>query len=643
MIKIKLVVPRKGYIKHAFERFEEFNRLEEREEHHHEETVEFELEEVVVAADKVAKLELDADVIISRGLMTKLLKEHNEFMPIVDIPVQGIDLIRCLSDCKARFGRKKVAVIGALNMIYGVENLADIVDLPIQSYILEDIEKSASLVDLAASEGCEIVVSGLSTTEYAEATGLGAAIVETGKESFRQALIEAKRLALVSLREQEKAERYQTILNHAYEGVIAIDLKGQISVFNTAAREILSISQKSLIDHSIYEVLQKGKFRDLLLSEGDYREEIVSYQSIQLSVKKVSNFLKGKKVGNMMAFQDVTGIQEMEGKIRKKIHSRGHVAKYTFEDILFRSTEIEKTIETAKRYSEVDSNILIIGETGTGKEIFAQSIHNHSKRRNNPFVAINCAALPEDLLESELFGYAEGAFTGAMKGGKQGFFELAHRGTIFLDEIGEISAKLQSRLLRVLQEREIMRIGDDKIIPVDVRIIAATNKNLIHMVKKGDFREDLYYRLSVLDLHLPPLRERRADIPVLVNAFISKAFPGQSQVMITDAASQKLSEASWEGNVRQLQNFCERLTVLCKGRVIDVYDIEKYLLGVQEERAHPSQQEKETVARGSHISERERILQVLKSCHYSKGKAADELGMSRTTLWRKIKEWGIET
>lgn len=640
LIKIKLVVPRKGYIKEAFERFEEFNRLEEIE-NKQEESIEFALEEVVVAADKIAELELDADVIISRGLMTKLLKEHNEFMPIVDIPVQGIDLIRCLSDCKARFGRKKVAVIGALNMIYGVENLADIVDLPIQSYILEDIEKSASLVDLAAREGCEIVVSGLSTTNHAKEIGLGTAIVETGKESFRQALIEAKRLALVSLREQEKAQRYQTILNYAYEGVVAIDLKGKVSVFNTAAREILSISEDSLVGQSIYEILKRGKFRDLLLSDGDYREEIVSYQSIQLSVKKVGTFLKGKKVGNMVAFQDVTGIQEMEEKIRKKIHSRGHVAKYTFADILFCSDVIDKTIETAKRYSEVDSNILIIGETGTGKEIFAQSTHNHSKRKSHPFVAINCAALPEDLLESELFGYAEGAFTGAMKGGKQGFFELAHRGTIFLDEIGEISSKLQSRLLRVLQEREIMRIGDDKIIPVDVRIIAATNKNLSQMVKDGSFREDLYYRLSVLDLHLPPLRERREDIPVLAKAFLSKAFPGQAEM--TDAASLKLSKADWEGNVRQLQNFCERLTVLCKGKVIDIYDVEQHLPNIHEEKERVVQEKEAKQTFAANMSERERVIQVLESCHYNKGKAADELGMSRTTLWRKMKDWKIET
>jgi PAS domain S-box-containing protein len=643
LIKIKLVVPRKGYITDAFERFEEFNKLEESENNDNG-SVKFVLEEVVEDADKIGKLKLDADVIISRGLITKLLKECNEFIPIVDIPVQGIDLIRSLYDCKARFGSKKVAVIGALNMIYGVENLSDIVDLPIQSYILNDIESSVSLVDLAARDGCEVVLSGLSTCKYAEEIGLGAILVDTGKESFRQALIEAKRVALVSRREQEKTKRYQTILNYAYEGVIAIDLKGQISVFNTAAQEILAISKGSLIGNSVYNIIKPGKFRNMLLSDDEYEKDIVAYQSIQLSVKKVGIFLKGKKVGDMVAFQDVTRIQEMEGKFFRKLHSRGHVAKYTFDDILYRSSVIKMKIETAQRYSEVDSNILIIGETGTGKEIFAQSIHNHSNRKNNPFVAINCAALPENLLESELFGYAEGAFTGAMKGGKQGFFELAHRGTIFLDEIGEISPKMQSRLLRVLQEREIMRIGDDKVIPVDVRIVSATNKDLMQMVKSNDFREDLYYRLSVLDLVLPPLRERREDIPLLVNAFIRKGHSEQKQIKITETAMKKLSEGNWEGNIRQLQNFCERLCALYKNKIIDVYDIEMYFPNKSNKKILFSEQNEEMdMSPGIHLSERERIVQTLIKVNFNKGKAAFELGMSRTTLWRKMKNLNIET
>lgn len=181
---------------------------------------------------------------------------------------------------------------------------------------------------------------------------------------------------------------------------------------------------------------------------------------------------------------------------------------------------MDSVISDAINFSYSDSNILIYGETGTGKELFAQSIHNSSTRRNNPFVAINCSALPENLLESELFGYVEGAFTGAAKGGKMGFFEMAHKGTIFLDEIGDISPKLQSRLLRVLQEKEIIRLGNDTVIPIDVRVISATNKNLKEAVAAGEFRQDLLYRLDVLELNLPPLRKRGADISLLLTHYI---------------------------------------------------------------------------------------------------------------------------
>lgn len=213
-----------------------------------------------------------------------------------------------------------------------------------------------------------------------------------------------------------------------------------------------------------------------------------------------------------------------------------------------------------------------------------------------------------------------------------------------MDEIGEISPKMQSRLLRVLQEREIMRIGDDKVIPVDVRIVSATNKDLMQMVKSNDFREDLYYRLSVLDLVLPPLRERTEDIPLLVNAFIRKGHSDQKQIKITETAMKKLSEGNWEGNIRQLQNFCERLCALYKNKIIDVYDIEMYFPNKSNKKILLSEQNEEMdISPGIHLSERERILQTLMKVNFNKGKAAFELGMSRTTLWRKMKNLNIET
>jgi transcriptional regulator with PAS, ATPase and Fis domain len=345
-------------------------------------------------------------------------------------------------------------------------------------------------------------------------------------------------------------------------------------------------------------------------------------------------------VGNMVTFQDVTRIKDMEIQIRKKMHLRGHVAKHFFEDILHQSAAIKRTIETAKKFSETDFNVFIVGETGTGKEMFAQSIHNHSNRKNGPFVAINCAALPENLLESELFGYVEGAFTGAMKGGKQGYFELAHGGTIFLDEIGEISSQLQSRLLRVLQEREINRIGADKIIPIDVRVLSATNKDLLQLVKNGDFREDLYYRLDVLKLTLPPLRQRREDISLLIDAFIQEGLSPAQQFTITEAAREALSELTWEGNIRQLKNFCDRLVVLSNNNLIDLIDVQRWIEGamqVEQERNEKIYSDKR------YPSEREKILGILERTRYNKMKTANELGISRTTLWRKLKELNIET
>lgn len=225
---------------------------------------------------------------------------------------------------------------------------------------------------------------------------------------------------------------------------------------------------------------------------------------------------------------------------------------------------MDSVISDAMTYSYSDSNILICGETGTGKELFAQSIHNSSPRKNHPFVAINCSALPENLLESELFGYVEGAFTGASKGGKMGFFELAHKGTIFLDEIGDVSPNLQSRLLRVLQEREVVRLGSDTVIPVDVRVISATNKNLKEEVANGRFRQDLLYRLDVLELNLPPLRNREQDALFLLSQLISYEHERTGCILtgLSEEGASLITQYPWPGNIREMRNFCQRLSIL---------------------------------------------------------------------------------
>ncbi|MCG8515916.1 MAG: sigma 54-interacting transcriptional regulator, partial [Halanaerobiales bacterium] len=322
--------------------------------------------------------------------------------------------------------------------------------------------------------------------------------------------------------EQEKTQRYRTILDYSYEGIIALDQCNHITVCNSEAKKTLDILKKDVIGKKIHNLIDDEKLKNMMINENAFYDEVMPYHDIKIMMKKVPIMVKGEKVGSVINLQDITGIQDMEGKIRKKIYTRGHIAKHTFDDLIAKSDAMIETIEVLKKFSQVDSDVLIIGDSGTGKEICAQSIHNCSDRRKGPFVAVNCAAIPGNLLESELFGYVGGAFTGASKEGKPGFFELAHNGTIFLDEIAEMPINLQVRLLRVLQEREVIRIGDDKVMPINVRVIAATNKDLYQYVEENKFREDLYYRLDVLTIYIPSLSERGNDVILIAEHYIKK-------------------------------------------------------------------------------------------------------------------------
>ena len=296
----------------------------------------------------------------------------------------------------------------------------------------------------------------------------------------------------------------------SHDGIIATNEENRISLFNPEAEKIF---------HRIkYEVLGK-KLEDICssINEKKLNEEeelLINIYNKQYLIKKSSIYVKDVNKGSIYSLQNISEMQKLERNIRKKLSSKGLVAKYSLEDTIGKSPACVKMKNKAKKYALTNSTILITGESGTGKEMLVQGIHNISDRAQGPFVALNCAALPENLLESELFGYVDGAFTGAKRGGRQGMFELAHGGTLFLDEMGEMPLSLQSRILRVLQEREVMPLGGESIIPIDVRIIAATNQNLSKMVEEGKFRSDLYYRLNILRIHMPTLAERKEDIPV---------------------------------------------------------------------------------------------------------------------------------
>lgn len=343
--------------------------------------------------------------------------------------------------------------------------------------------------------------------------------------------------------------------------------------------------------------------------------------------------------GIVILMTDITQVQKLEEQIRRTLSEKGLRAKYTFDDILHESRIMDTTIETAKRYAVSESNVILVGETGTGKELFAQSIHNASNRRQGPFVAINCAALPENLLESELFGYVEGAFTGTAKGGKMGLFEQAHGGTLFLDEIGEISMSIQTKLLRVLQEREIRRIGDNKVISVDVRIISATNKSIHKLADRGLFRRDLVYRLDVLRIFLPPLRERERDIQILFLQLLKQLGKEQNRPVpgIRPGALEILGDYPFVGNVRELRNVVERVCALSGGSVITRADL---AAAVDPPDLEPDDQ-KESREDLYLPDEKTMIQQALAQCRGNQTRAARMLGIDRSTLWRKMKKYGM--
>jgi len=340
--------------------------------------------------------------------------------------------------------------------------------------------------------------------------------------------------------------------------------------------------------------------------------------------------------------EDILNIRGKAGANQKVLRQKGFVARYQFTDIVGTSEAILKVVRKAKSFGRTDSTVLITGESGTGKEIFANSIHNISSRRNGPFVAVNCATIPENLLESELFGYEEGAFTGAKKGGRAGLFEMADKGTIFLDEISEIPLATQAQLLRVLQEKVIRRVGGNKIIPVDVRVIAATNADLLRMIQDGQFRSDLYYRLNVLNLQIPPLRERKEDIPPLVEHCIQKCRKYGQEIKIPELFMAKLQNYPWPGNIRELENFVEKFIVLYENENDGFYLLEE----LYHDLFHFNQGFSNNSAPDAVTVEIDTLknmeLQIIKKLcaqpHLDKTALARKLGISRSNLWSKLKE-----
>ena len=432
-------------------------------------------------------------------------------------------------------------------------------------------------------------------------------------------------------------KKLEILLNNMNKAIVSIDKKGNIDKYNVKFRDIFNIEDKKLEKGNIFQLLdfiKKPSVKDF----EKYKTGTFYYKKQNRNFKgiyNISEIVVNKKLkGYVIDFIENKEAIKNYNKINKDY-------KITLDNIISTSEIMEHTKQKALIASKSNSTVLITGESGTGKELFARAIHNHSDRSDYPFVAVNCAAIPDNLLESELFGYEEGAFTGAKKGGKLGKFEIAQKGTIFLDEIGDMSLHLQGKLLRVLQERELDKIGSGSNILIDVRVIAATNKNLEELVKNGQFREDLYYRLKVIPLMLPPLRNRKDDIPLLIDYMIKEYSQKLNKDVIgmEDDVRTALVDYSWPGNVRELQNIIEYSINMSISNLLTLDIIPNNIkYKYYDDKSH--EEEISTLA----DLEKEEIIKALnKFKNYKKDKdlVAKALGISRATLYRKLEKYNL--
>jgi propionate catabolism operon transcriptional regulator len=427
---------------------------------------------------------------------------------------------------------------------------------------------------------------------------------------------------------------------------------GRIDIYNENAETILGMNLKRTVGQSQSRILKDTHLLDVLTSGKPKRDVIKKIGPHKIVVNALPIENEGRPKGAVALLKTVSRIESISRKFKESLYSRGFVAKHTLKDLVGETAIMRQLKLRAKQYDQTHTTLIIQGETGTGKELLAQAIHNLSPRRQQPFVAINCAALPESLLESELFGYEEGAFTGAKRGGKIGLFELAHRGTVYLDEIADISAGLQMRLLRVIENKEVMRVGGDRYVPVDVRIISSSYQDLHREMKKGCFRPDLYYRLAVLKLKLPALHERKEDIPLIIEKVLASRAAFNST--FTTKMLAYMNRYHWPGNVRELISFVESYLIQLRTKNHDEQLISMLLEEQMQEASHweeaPSDDNTEAacdinadeVVAGTLKEMMERvecklIQDTLRACRFNKKETAKRLGISVNTLWRKLK------
>lgn len=574
---------------------------------------------------------------------TRNILQRKLHATVVNIPVFASDYIPALQ--RARQVKGTVAFFIAEEISDELQTMCLLLNIKMRCYSFTDDASCRNCVRQAIEDGAVLGIGGVVSATYAHDADMPYIVVESSDNSVRQSIETACQMVALrreNIKKQEQMqiqlERYENILNYTHDAILAVDSKGRIDVMNQVAARILNPGNLPYKGRPIKEILPNTRVNTVLESGKMEINQLMDIHGTLVSTNRVPITVNGEVKGAVTTFQDVKFLQSTERSIRIRLHEKGLAAKYHFSDIIGVSKSLKNAKEFAENFADLQFTTMLYGETGTGKEMFAQSIHNASPRKDGPFVAVNCTALSKNLLESELFGYADSSFTGAKRGGKAGLFEIAHGGTIFLDEIGELPLEFQAQFLRVLQEKEVRRVGGDTVIPVDIRVIGATNCDLSQQVERGTFRRDLYYRLNVLNIMIPPLRERENDYLLIAASIYNHVFPDKSpdQLQTFLQIMERYRNYPWPGNVRELDSVVERTCILQKHgmKPENIFDALHIMMAPHNNTARPApEMQRKTLLE----HERKEIEAALEKNHGNISLTAKELNISRSTLYRKLK------
>jgi propionate catabolism operon transcriptional regulator len=579
------------------------------------------------------------DALVAAGANGAYLRDHAD-LPVVVVTASTIDALGAL--VQARRVSTRIGVVNFQRVVGGVENAIglftfdEILQLP---YVTPE-EARVHVADLAA-RGIQVVIGPGPICDLAEQAGL-VPILLYGKDSLTEAVRQAAEIARIARAEAAGRQQLQTVLDQLGAGVAAVDAAGRVVSFNAAMQRLLGVSAGEVLGRPQAAVAPALRLDTVLQAGAAEHDTVERLGSSVVVATRLPLRSRGAVAGAMLTCHDASLVERLDQRVRSQHRPRRLEARYSLDDLLGDSPIMEEVRALARQYATTGATVLITGESGTGKELVAQGIHGASPRARHPFVAINCAAFPETLLESELFGYEEGAFTGSRRGGRPGLFEAAHLGTLFLDEIGDLPVSLQTRLLRVLQERQVLRLGSNDPTPVDVRVVAATHRDLRRAIAAGQFRSDLYFRLHILPLHLPALRDRPGDVTTLATGLLRKAL-ARHGVLGTPARvlapiQDRLVAYDWPGNVRELENVLERLALLHAAGPSAKGELDGRLARVLPELFEPPHGASDGTRRRDQrqAQERAHLRQVVEECGGNVSEAARRLGLGRSTVYRRL-------